>query len=134
MTHSADKSTGAASVDRSNLPLLYCCSGALGPAQLGNYVSDKLHRRNLVEWSNILGVNAGVPVLVEQVKSGRPVMVIDGCEQGCVKQALAKLGVTPAVWHQMSERYESAKDFNADSDKALADKALAEIAATVPTA
>lgn len=120
------------SVDRSKLPLLFCCSGAIGPAQLGNYIANKLDRSYQVEWSNILGVNAGVPELVEKVKSGRPIIVMDGCEQGCVKHALSKLGVTPVVWHQMTESYESAKDFHADSDKALAEKALAEIAKTVP--
>lgn len=125
-------SNSAAAIDRSKLPLLFCCSGAPGPAQLGNYVANKLDRCGKVEWSSVLGLNAGAPAFVEQAKSGRPIVVIDGCEQACVKHALSKHGVTPLVWHQMTAEYESAKNFYADTDKALAEQAFKDIAETVP--
>lgn len=118
--------------DQSKLPLLYCCSGAVGPAQLGNYVAQQIDRSHLAQWSNTMALSCGVPAHVQQAQSGRPVVAIDGCEQACVKHILSEKGVTPVVWHQMTKSYPFAEHFNIDTDRARADEVVQEIAKTLP--
>ncbi|RQH04891.1 putative zinc-binding protein [Paraburkholderia dinghuensis] len=131
-----DTSTAAVTstpVDRSKLPLVYSCSGCSSAAQMANYVAIQLDRRNLAEMSCIAGVGGGVPKLVKVAKSGRPIVGIDGCALACVKNSLAKHGVEPVAWHELSE-YEVQKVYQADFDPAQAEVVLAEVIKTVPPA
>lgn len=123
----------APAVDRSKLPLVYSCSGCSSAAQMANYVAIQLDRRNIAEMSCIAGVGGGVPKLVKVAKSGRPIIGIDGCALACVKHSLARHGVEPVAWHELS-KYEVAKVYQADFDKAQADAVLAEVVRSVPGA
>jgi uncharacterized metal-binding protein len=106
---------GAAAVDRSKLPLVYSCSGCSSAAQTSNSVAIALDRRNLAEMSCIAGVGGDVPKLVKVAKSGRPIIAIDGCALSCVKSSLARHGLQPAIWHELS-RYEVQKISQKDPD------------------
>lgn len=123
--------TEAAAVDRSKLPLVYSCSGCSSAAQTSNDVAIELDRRNLVEMSCIAGVGGDVPKLVKVAKSGRKIVAIDGCALSCVKNTLARHGVEPTVWHELSQ-YEVEKVYQADPDKALVDKVLKIVIDSVP--
>lgn len=113
----------AAVVDRSRLPLVYSCSGCSSAAQTSNDVALALDRRNLAEMSCIAGVGGDVKKLVKVAKSGRPIVAIDGCPLACVKNSLARHGVEPAVWHELS-RYEVEKVYQADPDPNQVEKVL----------
>lgn len=115
--------TQTAAVDRSKLPLVYSCSGCSSAAQMANYIALKLDRQNKAEMSCIAGVGGGVPKLVKVAKSGRPIIGVDGCALACVKTSLARHGLEPAVWHELSQ-YEVEKVYQADFDPAQADKVL----------
>ncbi|MBK7249772.1 MAG: zinc-binding protein [Gammaproteobacteria bacterium] len=114
---------GTATVDRSKLPLVYSCSGCSSAAQTSNSVAIALDRRNLAEMSCIAGVGGDVKKLVKVAKSGRPIVAIDGCPLACVKNSLARHGIQPAIWHELSQ-YEVEKIYQADPDPALVQKVL----------
>lgn len=103
-------------VDRSKLPLVYSCSGCSSAAQTSNTVAIALDRQNLAEMSCIAGVGGDVPKLVKVAKSGRPIVGIDGCALSCVKNTLARHGVQPTVWHELSQ-YDVEKVYGADPDQ-----------------
>ncbi|HCN88211.1 MAG TPA: zinc-binding protein, partial [Oxalobacteraceae bacterium] len=79
---------------KKKLPLVYSCSGCSSAAQMANYVALQLDRRGAAEMSCIAGVGGDVPSLVKLAQSGRRIIAIDGCPLACVKQCLARHGVT----------------------------------------
>lgn len=124
-------STEAVAVDRSKLPLVYSCSGCSSAAQTSNEVAIELDRRNLAEMSCIAGVGGDVPKLVKVAKSGRPIIAVDGCALSCVKSTLARHGVQPAVWHELSQ-YEVEKVYQAAPDQAKVQKVLDIVINSIP--
>ncbi len=77
----------------SGLPLVYSCSGCSNVAQLANSLAVALNRENLAEMSCIAGIGGDVPSLVKKARSGRPVLVIDGCPLACARQCLRRHGI-----------------------------------------
>jgi len=114
-------------VDRSKLPLVYSCSGCSSAAQTANRIAIALDRQNLAEMSCIAGVGGDVPKLVKVAKSGRPIVGIDGCALACVKHSLARHGVEPVVWHELSQ-YEVQKVYQADPDETQVQQVLKTVA------
>lgn len=123
--------TQAPSAGGSKFPLVYSCSGCSSAAQTSNDVAIELDRRKLAEMSCIAGVGGDVPKLVKVAKSGRPIIAIDGCALACVKRSLARHGVEPTVWHELSQ-YEVEKIYGADPDEANVKKVLAIVVDSVP--
>ena len=113
----------AGAADRSKLPLVYSCSGCSSAAQTSNEIAIALDRRNLAEMSCIAGVGGDVPSLVKVAKSGRPIIAIDGCALSCVKSSLARHGVQPAIWHELS-RYDVRKIYQLDPDPGQVEEVL----------
>lgn len=74
---------------RSELPLVYSCSGCSSAAQLANAIALRLDHEGEAEMSCIAGVGGGVPKLVRTAASGRPVLALDGCHLACVSACLA---------------------------------------------
>lgn len=85
------------------LPLVYSCSGCSNVAQLANDIAVRLDRSKHAEMSCIAGVGGDVKSLVKVATSGRPIVAIDGCPLACVRQTLARHGVTPEVHHLLSD-------------------------------
>lgn len=83
------------SMGERKLPIVYSCSGCSSVAQMANYIAICLDRGGHAEMSCIAGVGGDVPSLVRVAKSGRPVVALDGCPLHCVKNCLARHGVTP---------------------------------------
>lgn len=75
------------------LPLVYSCSGCSSAAQLANYVALQLNRQGVAEMSCIAGVGGDVPHLMKIVRSGRPIIALDGCPLACVQNCLSRHGI-----------------------------------------
>ncbi|PQP00226.1 zinc-binding protein [Massilia phosphatilytica] len=89
--------------DRTVFPLVYSCSGCSSAAQMANHIALELDRADVAEMSCIAGVGGDVPSLVKLAKSGRPVVAVDGCPLECVRNCLARHGVTPDLHFQLAE-------------------------------
>jgi len=85
-------------------PLVYSCSGCSSAAQLANAVALKLDRAEVAEMSCIAGVGGDVPSLLRTAKSGRPIVGLDGCALACVKNSLARQGLVPTLYFDLSEQ------------------------------
>jgi uncharacterized metal-binding protein len=116
--------------DKSQLPLVYSCSGCSSSAQMSNHFAIALDRRGLAEMSCIAGVGAGVPSLVKVAKkaaeTGRPIIAIDGCALTCVKHALACHGIEATVAHELQD-YEVKKIKGQDFDPDEANDVLERV-------
>ena len=115
---------------RAHLPLVYSCSGCSSAAQMANHLAIALDRRGLAEMSCIAGVGGDVPKLVRVAKSGRPIIAIDGCALACVKNCLARHGVTATDYHLLSD-HGVRKRYQADFDRDEADRVLEDMAAAL---
>jgi uncharacterized metal-binding protein len=101
------------------VPLVYSCSGCSSAAQLANHVAVRLDREGLAEMSCIAGLGGDVPSLVRKVAdavdAGRPVLAIDGCVLGCVRQTLTRHGFAPSrhieLW-RLGVRKKQHEDFS----------------------
>lgn len=113
---------------RSDLPLVYSCSGCSSAAQMANHLAIALDRRGLAEMSCIAGVGGDVPKLVRVAKSGRRIIGIDGCALACVRQCLARHGVEPSDYHLLSD-HGIRKRYKTDFDPEEATDVLERIAA-----
>jgi uncharacterized metal-binding protein len=82
-------------IKKVNPPLVYSCSGCSSAAQAANSLAIRLDRAGEAEMSCIVGVAAGVPSLVRVAKSGRPMLVIDGCPLACSVHAFRNQGLAP---------------------------------------
>ena len=89
--------------DAAALPLVYACSGCSSAAQLTNHVAIQLDRRGMAEMSCIAGVGGDVPHLLKIMRSGRPIIALDGCPLVCVKSSLARHGVKAARHYQLQQ-------------------------------
>lgn len=80
-----------------NKPLVYSCSGCSSAAQMANYLAVKLDREGFAEMSCIAGVGGNVKKLVKTARSGRKIIVIDGCPLACAKACLEQHSLQPEV-------------------------------------
>ena len=90
-------------MERTDLPLIYSCSGCSSAAQMANDIAIHLHRDGDAEMSCIAGVGGGVKPLVRLAKSGRKVLAIDGCKLRCVENCLARHGVRADAHFDLSD-------------------------------
>ncbi len=111
---------------KSDLPLVYSCSGCSSAAQMANHVALQLDRRGIAEMSCIAGVGGDVPSLVKVAKSGRRIIVLDGCPLSCAKNCLSRHGVEPDSHHELSQ-YGVRKKLHADFDPAQVEGVIARV-------
>lgn len=109
------------------LPLVYSCSGCSSAAQMANHVALQLDRRGIAEMSCIAGVGGDVPSLVKVARSGRRIVVIDGCPLVCAKKCLERHDIAPDRHLQLGE-HGVKKRFHADFDPAQAEQIIAMVA------
>lgn len=114
--------------DTSHLPLVYSCSGCSSAAQLTNHVALQLDRRGVAEMSCIAGVGGDVPYLLKIVRSGRPIVALDGCPLVCVKSSLARHGIQASRHYQLSE-WGVKKRYHADFDPEEAQRVITRVMA-----
>lgn len=85
------------------LPLAYSCSGCSSAAQMANDLTLELDRAGVVEMSCIAGIGGDVKPLVRKAKSGRQIVVLDGCPLHCARHCLARHGIVPDQHYDLSE-------------------------------
>jgi uncharacterized metal-binding protein len=88
---------------KSDLPIVYSCSGCSSAAQTANMIAIKMDREKIAEMSCIAGVGGDVKPLVRTAKSGRDIIAIDGCPLSCCKSSLARHGVSPKYHFDLSK-------------------------------
>ena len=111
-----------------NRPLVYSCSGCSNVAQLANALAVRLDREGLAEMSCIAGVGGDVPHLMKTVRSGRPIIALDGCPLVCVKSTLARHGIV-ADRHYQLQQYGVKKRAHEDFDPVQAALVLEQVEA-----
>ena len=89
--------------DAAALPLVYACSGCSSAAQLTNHVAIQMDRRGLAEMSCIAGVGGDVPHLLKIMRSGRPIIALDGCPLVCTKSCLDRHGASITRHYQLQQ-------------------------------
>ncbi|MBL8388709.1 MAG: putative zinc-binding protein [Hydrogenophaga sp.] len=115
-----------ASAERPTLPLVYACSGCSSAAQLANHVAVRLDRAGLAEMSCIAGVGGDVPQLLKTARSGRPIVVLDGCPLDCARHCLQRHGIVPTQHHQL-QRYGVRRRLHEDFDPEQAEAVLLNV-------
>ncbi|MBU8788114.1 MULTISPECIES: putative zinc-binding protein [Bacillus] len=111
---------------RTDLPLVYSCSGCSSAAQTANTIAIKMDRENVAEMSCIAGVGGDVKPLVKTATSGRDIIAIDGCPLCCCKSCLAKHDVQPKHHFVLSD-FDVPKKKGVDPDPVLTMKAYEQI-------
>jgi uncharacterized metal-binding protein len=101
-------------------PLVYSCSGCSSAAQMANALAVRADRAGLAEMSCIAGVGGDVAPLVKTAKSGRDIIVLDGCSLECAKACLARHDVKPTVHMKLSD-FKVKKIQHGDYDPAQAE-------------
>jgi len=105
-----------------SLPVVYACSGCSSAAQLANHVAVRLDRMGAAEMSCIAGVGGDVPHLLKTARSGRPIVVLDGCPLECAHHCLRRHGIEPTQHHQLhlyGVRKRQHEDFDPDQAEAV---------------
>ncbi len=113
---------------KSDLPLVYSCSGCSSAAQMANHVALQLDRRGVAEMSCIAGVGGDVPHLVNIAQSGRHIIALDGCALACARHCLERHGIVPDGYHLLSQ-YGVKKRFHTDFDPLEAEQVIARVTA-----
>jgi len=79
--------------------LLLACSGGSNVGKIANDVAITLDQLGVGSMYCNAGIAAQLPSFVERSqRPGTSVVGIDGCSVGCVKKALENIGITPAVY------------------------------------
>lgn len=117
--------------NRGKLPLVYSCSGASSAAQMANHIAVRLDRMRVAEMSCIAGVGGDVPPLLRTAKSGRPIIVLDGCPLQCAAKILQRHGLTAGKHYDLS-RLGVKKRMHEDFDPAEAAGVLQKIVDELP--
>ena len=105
------------------LPIVYACSGCSSAAQLANHVAVRLDRTGAAEMSCIAGVGGDVSSLLKTARSGRPIVVLDGCPLECARHCLGRHGIEPTQHHQL-HLYGVRKRLHEDFDPDQAESVL----------
>ena len=104
-------------------PIVYSCSGCSSAAQMANYIAIKIDRKEIADMSCIAGVGGNVKKLVNTAKSGRLIIVIDGCPLACSKACLSHHSIQPDLHIELTE-YGVKKQNHVDFNKENADEIL----------
>lgn len=99
----AERATRRPAGTRKRQPLIYACSGCSSAAQLANAVAVRIDREYHAEMSCIAGVGGDVPALLRVARSGRRIIVLDGCPLQCAKSCLERHGIAIDRHHQLAD-------------------------------
>jgi uncharacterized metal-binding protein len=117
---------GRLTMKKSELPIVYSCSGCSSAAQTANMIAIKMDRELVAEMSCIAGVGGDVISLVKTAKSGRDIIAIDGCPLACSKNCLARHEVK-AKHHFVLSDFEIPKKQGEDPDPTLVQNSYSQI-------
>jgi uncharacterized metal-binding protein len=103
----------------SKLPLVYACSGCSNAAQLANTLAVRLDREQRAEMSCIAGVGGDVRALLKTARSGRQILVLDGCPLHCARSCLARHAIEPHAHVDLS-KFGVKKNYHEDVEPQVA--------------
>lgn len=77
--------------------IIYACSGCADVGDVADQVSRKLRQDGFAtpKASCLAGIGAGLPPFIDAAQAADLVITIDGCDIGCAKLMLEKIGVQP---------------------------------------
>ena len=90
--------------DYAGKPLVYSCSGCSSAAQLANHLAIRMDRGRHAEMSCIVGLGGDVKPLVRVARSGRQIVMLDGCPLQCGRHTLERHGLQPALHGDVSRK------------------------------
>jgi len=90
-------------IEKTTKPIVYSCSGCSNLAQMAHNISLNLDDDGLAEMSCIAGVVGKVPPIMALANSGRPIIVIDGCDLSCTKSCLDVSNLHVDYYYQISD-------------------------------
>jgi len=108
-------------------PLVYACAGCASAGQMANFMALKLDRLGIAQMGCLSGVAAGLPHMLAEADSGRPVLVIDGCHHACARQCLKNQGIEPQehlVLTRLGARTRFHRDFPLEEAEGLAERVV----------
>lgn len=111
---------------KKHVPLVYSCSGCSNAGQMANHIALQLDRKGLADMSCIAGIGGDAPSLLKLARSGRKVIVLDGCQLTCAKNSLARHGITPQHSYQL-QKYGVKKRPHVDFDMQQAQAVIAAV-------
>lgn len=113
-----------------NKPLIYSCSGCSSAAQLANHLAVRMDRNGVAEMSCIAGLGGDVKPLVRLAKSGRTIVMLDGCPFECGHRTLVRHGIEPDLHWDLS-RFGVSKEKHVDFDPADSERLAPQLAADI---
>jgi len=111
-------------------PLIYSCSGCSSAAQLANHLAIRMDRLGDAEMSCIAGLGGDVKPLVRLAKSGRSIVMLDGCRFQCGLRTLARHGIEPDLHWDLS-RLGVSKEKHADFDPEDSERLTSQLRADI---
>ncbi|KXH87305.1 putative zinc-binding protein [Sporosarcina sp. HYO08] len=111
---------------KTDMPLVYSCSGCSSAAQTANTIAIKMDRAEIAEMSCIAGVGGDVKSLVKTAKSGRDIIALDGCPLSCSKHILARHDLQPKH-HFILTQYDVPKKNGVDPDPVLTERVYEQL-------
>jgi uncharacterized metal-binding protein len=88
---------------KNSKPIVYSCHGCCNLAQMAHNVSLNLDDDGIAEMSCVSGIVGKVIPIMELAYSGRPLIVIDGCNLSCTKLCLQVGNLQPDFYYQISD-------------------------------
>lgn len=88
--------------NKDSKPLVYACSGCSNVAQTANDMALSMNASGAAEMSCIAGVGGKVEPIMNQARSGREIIAIDGCPQQCVRRCLQECGIEPTYHFELT--------------------------------
>ena len=79
---------------RSNLKLIYACSGAADVGAIVDLAARKLSSDGVGKMSCAVGIGGNVDYVIDAAKSAAAILAIDGCDLDCTRKALESAGFT----------------------------------------
>jgi len=83
-------------------PLVFACSGCSHLATMANDIALTLDSDGIAEMSCISWLMAATQQQVQTKAQGRPVILIEGCEESCSSRCLKQAGVNIAAYFNIS--------------------------------
>lgn len=93
---------------------------------MANALALRADREGLADMSCIVGVGGDVKPILNLAKSGRPLIVVDGCPLNCARQCLKRHNLEASKHFELS-KMGAPKKIHEDFDPLMADKIFAQI-------
>ena len=84
--------------DKSSRAVIFSCSGGSNCGQITNQIGVKLTDEGLGNMSCLAGIGAHDQNMINNAKSAKKVLAVDGCAVACAKKTLEHAGIHVTHW------------------------------------